>query len=369
MSEKIKQLAKMIVEDAIQVKEKEKVFISYQGYEAKDLVLALKKEIHKKGAFGYAELTDDVINTFEKKNLTDFDISCLKELEEKKMDFFDSIIFVRYSFNDYELKDMNDVDRKKLEQALQKALDIRVNHRKWVLLKYPSPLDAYKAKMSYEDFMEFSLDAMLVDYQKMREDIKPLKELMEKTDKVRITGKNTELTFSIKGMPAIPCLGEKNIPDGECYTAPVKDSVNGTITYNTESPYHGEVFSNVSLTFQDGKIISATCDGDDRLLNRIFDSDEGARYVGEFSLGVNPQVLTPMGDILFDEKIYGSIHFTPGCCYDDCDNGNKSTVHWDLVLIQREEYGGGEIYFDDVLIRKDGEFVLDSLKQLNREKV
>ena len=76
-----------------------------------------------------------------------------------------------------------------------------------------------------------------------------------------------------------------------------------------------------------------------------------------------------MGDILFDEKIYGSIHFTPGCCYDDCDNGNKSTIHWDLVLIQREEYGGGEIYFDDVLIRKDGEFVLDSLKQLNREKV
>jgi aminopeptidase len=188
---------------------------------------------------------------------------------------------------------------------------------------------------------------------------------MEKTDKVRVTGKNTDITFSIKGMPIIPCTGEKNIPDGEIYTAPLRNSVNGVITYNTPSPYQGNVYQNVSLTFKDGKIIEARADNDIEALNQIFDADAGSRYVGEFSLGLNPKILDPMGDILFDEKIIGSIHFTPGRAYKDSYNGNDSSIHWDMVLIQREEYGGGDIYFDDKLIRHNGLFVLDELKSLN----
>ena len=233
------------------------------------------------------------------------------------------------------------------------------------MLNYPSELDAYKAGMTTEEFYNYSLDVMNVNYKEMYEDIKPLKKLMEKTDKVHITGPGTDITFSIKGLPAIPCCGTANIPDGELYTAPVKNSVNGKITYNTKSPYRGKVFNNVSLEFKDGKIINATCDGDNEALNEIFDTDSGSRYVGEFSLGFNPMVKEAIGDILYDEKIMGSLHFTPGTCYADCDNGNKSSVHWDLVLIQRKDHGGGEIYFDDVLIRKDGKFVLDELKHLN----
>ena len=197
--------------------------------------------------------------------------------------------------------------------------------------------------------------------------IKPLKELMERTDKVRIVGPNTDISFSIKGIPAIPCCGKSNIPDGECYTAPVRDSVNGTITYNTPCPYQGNIYHNVSLTFENGKIIKATCDEDNDRLNEIFDTDEGARYVGEFSFGLNPAIQEPMGDILYDEKIIGSIHFTPGSAYQDAFNGNVSSIHWDMVLIQRPEYGGGEIYFDDELIRKDGKFLLEELKPLNYE--
>ena len=192
---------------------------------------------------------------------------------------------------------------------------------------------------------------------------------MEETDQVRIMSPGTDLTFSIKGMPAIPCCGDKNIPDGEIYTAPIKDSVNGTITYNTPSPYRGNIFHHVSLTFQDGKIVKATCDEDDEVLNAIFDTDEGARYIGEFSLGFNPQILNPMGDILYDEKILGSIHFRPGRCYKDCDNQNRSSIHSDMVLIQRSEYGGGEIYFDQELIRKDGKFIPEDLQPLNGKMV
>ena len=140
------------------------------------------------------------------------------------------------------------------------------------------------------------------------------------------------------------------------------------ITYNTPSIQNGFKYENVSLTFKDGKIIKATAN-DTEKVNAIFDTDEGARYVGEFAFGVNPYITKPMGDILFDEKISGSIHFTPGCCYDEVYNGNISAIHWDLVQIQTPEYGGGEIYLDGELIRKDGLFVPDDLKCLNPENL
>ena len=202
----------------------------------------------------------------------------------------------------------------------------------------------------------------------MSKSIDKLVDLMNKTDKVRIVGKDTDISFSIKDIPAIKCAGEMNIPDGEVYTAPVKDSVNGTIAYNTPTEYQGVTYTDVKLKFENGKIVEATANDTERV-NKVFDTDEGARFVGEFAIGVNPYITKAMKNILFDEKIRGSIHFTPGNAYEDADNGNRSAIHWDLVLIQTEEYGGGEIYFDDVLIRKDGLFVLDELKCLNPENL
>ena len=227
---------------------------------------------------------------------------------------------------------------------------------------------AQLAKMSTEAFEDFYFQVCNLDYSKMSAAMDSLVELMDQTDKVRLVGPGTDLTFSIKGIKAIKCAGELNIPDGEVYSAPVRDSVNGVVTYNTPSPYQGFTFENVKLTFKDGKIIEATANNTERI-NKVFDTDEGARYVGEFAIGVNPYILHPMQDILFDEKIDGSFHFTPGQCYDDAYNGNKSNIHWDLVNIQRPEYGGGEIYFDDVLIRKDGRFVIPELEKLNPENL
>jgi aminopeptidase len=227
---------------------------------------------------------------------------------------------------------------------------------------------AQLAKMSTEAFEDFYFDVCNLDYGKMSKAMDALVELMNRTDKVRLTGENTDLTFSIKDIPAVKCAGEMNIPDGEVYTAPVRDSINGIISYNTPSNYQGFTFENVSLTFKNGKIVEATANDTERI-NGIFDTDEGARFVGEFAIGVNPYIQHPMQDILFDEKIDGSFHFTPGECYEDAYNGNKSNIHWDMVMIQRPEYGGGEIYFDDVLIRKDGLFVIEELKALNPENL
>lgn len=249
-------------------------------------------------------------------------------------------------------------------------IDYRVNFTKWCALRWPTASMAQLAQMSTEAFEDFFFKACVLDYAKMAEAVKPLAERMRKADKVHLKGPgDTDLTFSIKDIPVIPCTGNHNVPDGECFTAPVKESVNGVIHFNTPTIHDGVSFANIRLEFKDGKIISESNDGDNERLTEIFNTDEGARYVGEFAIGFNPHIRTPMKDILFDEKIGGSLHFTPGQAYEDADNGNRSDIHWDLVLIQREDYGGGTIAFDDEVIRRDGTFVVDDLKALNPESL
>ena len=366
MKNKIEVLASTIINHSIKVNRNENVRITCETMEPMPLVKELVRLINKKGANVEVSFFDPMLKALINKGTTPRKLSLLKELEEVEVTKFDSFIRIYCNQGDYMDSIVPDEITKSIGEALKKYRDIRVNEKKWVLLNYPSKVDAQKAKMAYDEFANFSFDAMCYDYEAMSKDLQPLKELMEKTDKVRLTGNGTDITFSIKGIPAIPCTGEANIPDGECYTAPVKDSINGVIKYNTPSPYRGNVFHGVTLTFKDGKIINATCDEDDKALNEIFNTDEGARYVGEFSIGTNPMIKYPMGDILFDEKIIGSIHFTPGACYNDAYNGNSSSIHWDMVLIQREDFGGGNIYFDDKLIRENGVFVVDELKHLNK---
>lgn len=363
---KIKTLANTIVNYSLNLKENSKVLVNFSQV-ATPLVEEIIKEAEKVGAIVVLNMSDPKLNARLAEKNTEARLEHLKKIKEFEVMNYDAFVMIRSGVNDYEAKNVPPEMTKKFGAMTQELDDIRINEREWVLLNYPTDLDAHKAKMTTAEFNEFAFDVMTVDYKKMNENIQPLKELMERTDKVRIVSPGTDISFSIKGMPAIPCTGEKNIPDGELYSAPIKESINGTITYNTPSPYQGNVFNHVSLTFENGKIINATCDEDNEKLNEIFDTDEGARYVGEFALGFNPKILYPMGDILYDEKILGSLHFTPGRCYADCDNGNVSSIHWDMVLIQREDFGGGEIYFDDILIRKDGKFTLEELKQLNYE--
>ena len=247
-------------------------------------------------------------------------------------------------------------------------LEHRVKKTKWCILRYPSPSMAQEAQTSTEAFEKFFFDVCTFDYSRMEKAVAPLVDLMNRTDRVHIKGPGTDLRFSIKDIGVVPCYGSHNIPDGECFTAPVRDSVNGQISFNTPTIEHGVTHENVILKFQNGKIVEAQS-SQTKKLNEVLDTDEGARYIGEFSLAYNPYILQPMKDILFDEKIAGSFHFTPGQAYEEADNGNRSEVHWDMVCIQREEFGGGEIWFDDVLIRKDGIFVVPELLALNPDNL
>ena len=280
----------------------------------------------------------------------------------------DAYIAVRAGENTSELADVPSDKLNMYYKLTSPTLDYRVNKTKWVVLRYPNPSMAQLANKSQEAFEDFYFDVCTLDYKKMSKAMDPLVDLMNRTDRVHIKGPGTDLRFSIKDIPAIKCDGLRNIPDGEVYTAPVRESMNGTISYNTFSEEQGFTYENIKFEIENGKIVKATANDTDRI-NALLDTDEGARYFGEFAIGVNPYVLAPMKDTLFDEKICGSFHLTPGKCYEDAYNGNHSAVHWDLVMIQRPEYGGGEIYFDDVLIRKDGLFVIEELAGLNPENL
>jgi aminopeptidase len=248
------------------------------------------------------------------------------------------------------------------------VLDHRINRTRWVVLRWPTPSMAQAAGMSTEAFEDFYFDVCTMNYPRLAKAMVPLERRMKAADRVHLKGSNTDLTFSIKGIGAKMCKGDRNIPDGEVFSCPVKNSVNGHIQFNAPTIHSGTRFENVRLDFNRGEIVKAASNNTKRL-NEILDTDAGARYVGEFSLGFNPYILTPMCDILFDEKIAGSLHFTPGQAYEECDNGNRSVVHWDMVLIQRPEWGGGEIWFDGELIRKDGRFLPKDLRPLNPENL
>ncbi|MBQ3116496.1 MAG: aminopeptidase [Clostridia bacterium] len=369
VDERINALAKGLINYSCALKKGEKVLIEAKGIDYM-LVNALVKEAYKVGAFPFVEIYDNRVTRELLLGQTEEGAKLKAKFDAFRMQEMDAYIGIRGGENCNELSDVPEQNMKAESEFYSHPVhhEIRVKKTKWVVLRYPNQGMAQQAGMSTDAFEDFYFKVCNLDYSKMDRAMDALKARLDKADKVRIVGKGTDISFSIKGIGSKKCSGERNIPDGEIYTAPVKDSVNGVITYNAPSVEQGFKFENVSLTFKDGKIINATAN-DTEKLNAILNTDEGSRYVGEFAFGVNPYITKPMGDILFDEKISGSIHFTPGCCYDDCYNGNVSALHWDLVLIQTKEYGGGEIYIDGELIRKDGVFVPDDLACLNAENL
>ena len=368
MDENMKKLAQQLVRYSIAAKKGDKVYVDYIGPSTKPLARAVIKEIYATGAVPFVHFTDPQVQRETLLHCTKEQVELMAELGAAEMSQMDCYIGIRGSDNISELSDVPMENRQLYNRIYETKVhhEIRVPKTRWVVLRYPNASMAQLSETSTEAFEDFYYQVCTLDYSKMSKAMDALVAYMNRTDKVRITGPGTDISFSIKGIGAVKCDGHCNIPDGEVYTAPVKDSVNGTITYNTSSVQSGFLFSNVSLRFENGKIVEAAANDTERV-NHVFDTDEGARYVGEFAIGVNPYILRPMQDILFDEKIAGSIHFTPGNCYEDADNGNTSAIHWDLVLIQRPEYGGGKIYFDDVLVRENGIFVAEELKALNPE--
>jgi len=366
---RIWKLAGTLVHYSCAVKPGEKVWIDLIDADSA-LGEALAQEVFKAGGHPIIRLTDNRIQRQLMMGYTEDQLNFLGETDAALMRQCACYIGVRGGHNAFETADVPEAQKRLHNRTYGRMVhsEIRVPRTRWVVLRYPNPAMAQLARMSTAAFEDYYFDVCTMDYGRMGQAMDALVKRMEATDRVRITGPGTDLRFSIKGQTAIKCAGAVNIPDGEVFTAPIRDSVEGSIAFNTPSLYQGVTHEGIRFAFEKGKIIQAT-GSDPELINQILDSDEGARYIGEFAIGLNPYITSPMLDTLFDEKIAGSFHFTPGRCYDEAPNGNDSVIHWDLVMIQTPEYGGGEMYFDEVLIRKDGRFITEDLKPLNPENL
>lgn len=369
---RIEKLAKNIVNYSCKLKKGENILIkSYGEGDERNLITSIIKNVYKVGANPFVWNHDPHIIRELLKNCNENQIKLWAKCDLMLMKEMDAYVGIWGGLNGSEMSSIKEEYHRIYEKFYLNPVHMkeRVKNTRWVVMNYPTGVMAEKASMSTDEYEDFYFKVCNLDYLKMSKAMDNLVKLMNETDKVRIIGNATNLTFSIKGIGAIKCDGKMNIPDGEVFTAPIKNSVNGVLTYNVPSLYSdGFTYENIKFEFKNGKIINATCN-DTKRINKILDTDSGSRYIGEFSLGVNPYIVKPMKDILFDEKIMGSFHFTPGSCYDEAPNGNESQIHWDLVCIQTKKYGGGEIYFDDKLIRKDGIFVIDCLKCLNPDKL
>lgn len=364
----IKTLAKKITQYSTEIKKNEKVVIQITGDRSKPLVLAIISEINRIGACidiinKEPAITAEIIKgiTIENaKRMAARDLALIQEA--------DVCIMIKSIEDDSVMTDISKENKEIYAKYYTQSVDAAIlETTRWISLRFPNKSMASNANMTYTDYENYFYKVCDIDYKSLSVGMDFLVGLMEKTDKVRIIGPSTDINFSIKDIPVHKCDGHINLPDGEVYTAPVRDSINGYVEYNVPSLYQGRVYNRISFRFQNGRIVEAKCENpaNYKSLQEILNTDDGSRYIGEFALGVNPFITLPTKDILFDEKVAGSFHLTPGFSYKDAFNGNESSVHWDLVCIQTKAYGGGKIYFDDVLIRENGKFILDELQVLN----
>ncbi|MBE5758037.1 MAG: aminopeptidase [Clostridiales bacterium] len=360
-----KKLANKLITYSCKVQKGEKVLITYSDC-PDSIIEHLIEEITLCGGIPLPFRLDKTIKRRLLLNSTTEWFEYYRQIVEPIMSSADAVILIGGSHNDFELSDISANTFAEYSKLYVEPIHFKIRcSKKWVLLRYPTPSFAQSSGISSESFEEFFYKVCTLDYESLDKKMNNLKELMEKTDKVHIVTPTTDLTFSIKDMPAIKCSGQCNIPDGEIYTAPVKNSVNGTIVFNVPAIDNGSEFNNISLTFENGKIIDFNCNNNEAF-EEILNTDSGSRYLGEFAFGLNPYCTEPKKDILFDEKMISSIHLAIGSSYEDCFNGNISAVHLDLIQSHKENLGGGKIYFDGALIYENGKFIYPNLVDLNQ---
>ena len=360
-------LAKLLVGYSTALKKGDRILLDMIDV-PDEFTIELIRAVRAAGAMPFVETRHTRVGREMLRGINEKHAEQVRDIELFRMKKMQAYIAIRGSENASENADVPSDRMSMYSRVIRPVLNYRVNKTNWCVLRWPTPSMAQAAGMSTEAFENLYFDVCTMDYAKMARAMVPLERRMKRADRVHLKAPGTDLKFSIKGIGAKMCKGDRNIPDGEVFSCPVKTSVNGVIQFNTPTLYSGTKFENVRLELNDGKVVKATSNNTKRL-NEILDTDPGARYIGEFSLGFNPYIMNPMCDILFDEKIAGSLHFTPGQAYEDCGNGNKSAVHWDMVLIQRKEWGGGEVWFDRKLIRKDGIFQPKELRGLNPQNL
>lgn len=352
-----------VLDYSLELKEKEKVFI-FADLNSYDYCQLIAGEIIKRGAVPYILWNDFELNSrlIESKNTYIFEE--MFKVYEKIIDSCDAAIMLDNNIEEYKGIDNIDILNFKNTYYLKVFKKI-MNFERWVYLRYPQQELADLFKVSYDELENLLEEVSNFDYSSLQVNCEKLKALLDSTHKIRVVNdEGTDVTFTKSGIPTAVCCGKWNLPDGEVYTAPEKYSMNGTLHFNIDTFFRSDVYKDIWVEVKDGKIISSSCNLDEKF-RQILDSDEGARYFGEFAFGLNPYIQQNYNDNLFNEKMLKTVHFAIGEPHYNTDNGNRSIMHWDLIINMSN---GGKIYFDDKLIQENGIFVDGELIDLNYEQ-
>jgi len=363
-SDNDKALAKKILEYSVELQPGENVMLQLVGLNGIGLLRAMVEVARSMQAHPFIDIVDTEI---QRLLLTSGDLAFWERQASVDqlplMKQMDAYVGIRASQNIYEQADVSGAANKAYAKGLLDPVHFqeRVNNTRWCIMRYPSEAFAMNAKMPTSRFIDFFYQSCLLDYNRLAEAMKPLEERLRTTREIHLQGNGTDIRFSVEGQNWIPCTGKRNIPDGELFSSPILDSVNGHIRY-APSVYQGKPFEFVELHVENGVVVNFDS-SNNAALEEILATDQGASRFGEFSFGTNPVIEQPMYDILFDEKIYGSNHLTLGNDYEIAPNGNHSNIHWDLVCI------GPDVYLDGKLVRKGRLFVDEELAVLNPDNL
>lgn len=367
MSNLWEKYAKVLVDYSVKVQKGELTIIRTDSYQSQPLIKEIYKQVLLKGAFPIVRMGCEGLNETYIKHATDEQLEYIDPMTEIEYEKAKNFISIGAPLN---VKNMAKLDSKKLAKrsGVMKHLSEKMLKRaangdlKWVIADFPTNALAQEANMSLDEYTEFLIKAC---YLHTEEPVKKWQEIGKKQEKIaqylnkktviHFIGEKTDITFNVQGRIWKSCAGECNFPDGEVYTSPIEDSANGQIYFDFPQIYRGNEAQKVLLTLKDGKVVEAKAEKGEEYLNNMLNMDEGSRFVGEIAIGTNEMIQEVTGNILFDEKIGGSIHMAVGASYPDTGGKNVSGLHWDLIKNMKI---GGKIFADDELIYENGNFLI-----------
>lgn len=361
---RIDKFAEILVERGAEVEKGDNVYLMALSVESLPLFREVRRRIIDKGGFPYEHFLFDTMNGLGGSDSDWFSYSDEEQLEElpepklQEMKDMDAYIRIGGKDNSQDLAGVKPERISKWKSATREILDERLS-KKWVATRFPTESMAQKADIPTSEFEEMVLNAVNTDYGKLREKNMNVKKKFDGAEEVRIQSKETDLKLSLTNREGVSAHGKRNIPDGEVFYAPVKDSVQGHIRFSYPGVDSGNAVHGIKLWFENGEIVDFEAEENEDYLEKMINTDEGSRFIGELGIGTNREITEFTKDTLFDEKMGGTIHMALGRAYEECapeEKRNKSAIHWDIVNDLRPRAGGGKITVDGELVQEDGEW-------------
>ena len=349
---KIIRLADILTKHSIRIKQGDIIELSF-GTEAVPLALECYKNILRKGAFPVIRCVPSGFSYAYYRNAKEEQLTKTPVIAMFEAQKAAGSISIGAPLNTREL---TNIDPKKMamrSKAVKPVTEVYLKKNNWVICEYPTHSLAQDADMSLEEFSDFVFKATNINYKDLSKKQTKLKKILDKAKEVKILAPDTELTFSLAGRKSIKCDGKRNVPDGEVFIAPVEKSTEGYIAYSYPAIKGGREVDGIRLEFKKGKVVKATATKNEEYLKQMINVDKGAKYLGEFGVGMNYNITKFVKQILFDEKIGGTIHLALGMAYKEGGGKNESAIHWDMIKDLRH---GGSIYIDGKCIQRNGKF-------------